>query len=680
MNLPEHPRLLFHRDGLQKLKKRIETQPWAQARWKTVRAQVEADLDVAVVLPPRGGNWFHWHASPVTGASLEVGKQIGDWEWEHLDPVSKQVFLGDIREPSKDYDGCVIRSLHYEWCERVRNLGVAYGITDDQRYAAKAREILLAYAEKYLKYPLHNVHGEEKVGGGRVGPQTLNEAVWIISMCHGADLIWKTLTDGDRKILSEKMLLPAARDVILPHEMKVHNIQCWKNSAVGLVGLLLGDEALIDQALDHPIRGFYKQMAEGVTSDGLWWEGAWGYHFYTMQAVWSLVEAGRNCGMDLYVDAFKRMFDGPLTFAMPSLKLPAFNDSREVNLTGQAGLYELGYARFKDDRYVQLIKKDRDNDYALWFGVDRLPQTSSRQWASANYPHSGYAILSRGEGVDTTWVCLKYGPHGGGHGHPDKLNFVLASRGEVIGVDSGTAKYGLPVQRGWYKTTFSHNVLTVDETAQAQSEGICLAFGKKQGVDFCVAEAGPIYEGVRHVRTVALWNENLIVFVDQVTCDRERLLDVVYHQRGKWTVLPIGDLWVPPDVDGYGYLKDATIRDSTHAFLGIDVRDDFATSVILAGQDHTQVITATGVGDHTEDRVPTVVFRRRTQKACFVWAISLDGSDCNIEVIDVTSHAGVLDHSCAVAVRVNSQTLIVNHSSQSVTVDNRITEAIVEVR
>ena len=35
------------------------------------------------------------------------------------------------------------------------------------------------------------------------------------------------------------------------HKMGVHNIQCWKNSAVGLVGLLLDDPELVADAVSY---------------------------------------------------------------------------------------------------------------------------------------------------------------------------------------------------------------------------------------------------------------------------------------------------------------------------------------------------------------------------------------------------------------------------------------------
>jgi hypothetical protein len=465
-----------------------------------------------------------------------------------------------MSHPSTDYDLCVLMGVHDGWARKTRDLGLAYQITGEVQYADKAREIMLAYATAYPTYDLHTTRGESRIGGGKVGPQTLDEAVWLIPFAQGADLVWETLSETDRQNITENILQVSAREIILPHEMKVHNIQCWKNSAVGLVGFLLGDEELITQAIDHPERGYHKQMAEGVTPDGQWWEGAWGYHFYTLSALWPLVEAGRNCGVDLYGDALNRMFDGPLTFAMPHLHLPAFNDSHEVDLSGRASIYEIAQARYQNAGYARLLgQTQRDDDFALWFGDETLAAGGVRTWENDNLPDSGYAVLARGEGVD-----------------------------------------------------------------------------------YCVAEAGPIYEGVRHVRTVALVNEQTIVVLDQIACDEERLLDVAYHHRGEWTAHPDGDAWTPPDLDAYRYLKDAQLT-TTSDTLSLTLNSGVIT---LAASDETQVITATGMGDNQKDRVPMVIFRRRAKETAFAWAISLDGSPislANLAVSDqpISTHASV---------------------------------------
>lgn len=642
VDLPQRPRLLFSRDGIEGLKGRIQRDDWAQARWREVLRGAEQAKAGGVELPPRGGNWWGWYACPRHGAALRTGRQTGRWEWEHICPVDNEIWRGDPNDSSRDYDGCVLMGLHDRWARTVRDLGLAYQVTGDPGFAHKAREILLAYAERYLAYPLHNTRGEAKIGGGRVGPQTLDESVWIIPLCQGADLLWDALSQADREAIAQRLLLPATKEVILPHRIGVHNIQCWKNSAVGLVGFLLGDEDLIAEAIRNPDRGYGRQMREGVLSDGIWWEGAWGYHFYTLSALWGLTEAARNCGIDLYGPELKGMFDAPLKFAMPNLHLPAFNDSGEVVLLAQAALYELAFARYRDPQYLALLaSSNRRNDFALYFGAEDLSAPPPVQGRSVNYPNAGYAILSRGPGEKATWLCLKYGPHGGGHGHPDKLSFVLYARGQVVSPDPGTARYGLPIQNSWYRTTLAHNTLVVDETSQKQAEGKCLAFGSEKGVDFVVAEAGDIYEGVRFIRTVALLNEDLLVFVDQVRCDKERLLDVAYHQTGRWEELPEGRTWAPPDKDGYRYFRDATTRQAGEGITSTgSVGNGWRVAVTMAGGEPADVIAATGVGAHTEDRVPVLLFRRRARETALAWGIALDGKPLRLEWLPVRDQDG----------------------------------------
>ena len=655
--LPRHPRLLLNREGIEKLKERVDKYSWAKAGWDEAKKRADRMVEKPVELPPRGGNWWHWYACPEHGAPLRTGKEIGKWQWEHICPVDNKVYLSDPNRPDSDYDGCVISGTHGRLARSVLELGIAYQVTKDGRYAEKSREILLAYAHRYLSYPLHTIRGEERIGGGRVGPQTLDESTWLIPMCQGADLIWDELSEDDKNTIAQKMLLPAAKEVILPHQMRVHNIQCWKNSAVGLVGFLLGNDELISEAIHNPDRGYWTQMRSGVLPDGIWWEGAWGYHFYTLSALWGLTEAAGNCGIDLYGDELKGMFDGPLRFAMPDLRLPAFNDSGEVNLKGRASIYELALTRYRDSRYATLIStSDRRNDFALNFGVGELPSEFSVQWESVNYPNSGYAILARGEGEQATWFCMKYGPHGGGHGHPDKLNFVLYSRGQIIASDPGTARYGVPIQKGWYRTTLAHNTLIVDETSQDPAEGKCLAFGSENGVDYVVTEAGPIYDGVRFTRSVALMDDKLVIFIDQIRCDRERLLDIAYHSQGTWDALPEGENWTPPDKPGYEYLRDATVREIEEGMgLFVSAGKNHRTAISLAANKPIQVITASGVGEHAADRVPVVIFRRQAKETAFVWCVALDGRQMQIRLLPVRDSSGdPISSAVAVAVQVEA--------------------------
>jgi oligo-alginate lyase len=652
--LPPNPRLLLNGEGIAALKQRIASAPWAAASWRELKAGVDRDLEKAIVLPPRGGNWSHNYVCPEHGARLKQGKKIGPWHWEHICPVDNHVFHGDPEKATLDFDGNAISSIHARYAREAVDDGLVYQVTGDQRYAARAREILLAYADRYLTYPVHDNQGKPGGRGGHVASQSLTEATWLIDIAQGADLVWNTLSEADRSSIADKMLRPALNEIIIPQKYGIHNIQNRENSAIGLVGFLLNDPKLIALAIDNPQTGFRAQMERGVLPGGFWLEGSTGYQFFAMDGMWPLMEAARNSGIDLYGPKFKSLFDGPLSLTMPDLSLPNFNDSGISPLQSHAEIYELAAARYHDSAYAALISTNRSSRMALLFGMadlggGNLPVAAS----SRNLPGPGYAILDRGENTNTTWLALKYGPHGGGHGHPDKNSFILYARGEVLAPDVGTHAYGSPLHAGWDKTTLAHNTLVVDGKSQEPATGKCLAFGSERGVDFSMTDAGPIYPGVHFIRTAAMLTPGVIVFIDQIEADAPHTFDLAYHQVGTWQDLPEGKPWSSKEGAGYKYVSDATVRNADATTLALKTRTsgDWQPVVTLAETSPTEVITGYGIWKTTEDKVPMVVQRRHAQRTAFVWGVSLDGNPLNLRVSPVEAAGKLLDSSEAVMVR-----------------------------
>ena len=638
-----HPRLLFNQADLPGIKERAAGE--CKGFYQSLKNQADEWLTRQVKLPDKGGQWFHWYSCPKHGARLKTESPT-----RHVCPVDQQVFTG------YPYDDVVISTEHNRLAGAIRTLGIVYQIGGDPRHAAKAKEILLAYADKYESYPLHDINGRERVGGGKVGPQTLDESTWLITVAEGADCIWETLSPDEQQKATKQLFMPAT-EVIRAHKMGIHNIQCWKNSAVGLTGLLLGDMALFDEALNAPV-GYQNQLAKGVTADGPWFEGAWGYHFYTLSALLHLTEAAYHCGINLYNPDLKRVFDAPLAMAMPDLTLPAFNDSHAVALTGNAAAYQTAWARYHDPQYLLLAgRNSRANENALLQGLPDRGPAPAFQPASRNFTASGNAILAAGAGTNATWLCMKYGPHGGGHGHPDKLNFVLYGRGQVIAPDPGTANYGVPIQAGWYRTTLAHNTLCVDEQSQGPAQGQCLAFIATNDFSAVMADAGKVFHGAYFTRTVALFGTNLLVFLDQVRSEDTHTYDFVYHNRGHLAVPGIQiPAFTPSDKPGYSYLRDTHAQESSSSVrVRFDVDDQTPVWWALAGGDQTTVITGTGVGQHTEDRVPLVIARRQAKTTFCLWCVCLGpgGEHVALEAQEVSpSGGGTLQPGTVAAVRV----------------------------
>lgn len=166
----------------------------------------------------------------------------------------------------------------------------------------------------------------------------------------------------------------------------------------------------------------------------------------------------------------------------------------------------------------------------------------------------------------------------------------------------------------------------MDEANQKPAEGKCLAFGKQDGVEFVVAEAGDIDDGVRFVRSIALLDENAVVVIDQVRCEGERLLDVALHLRGQWVNLPDGSRWTPPNKDGYRYLREATVRRlEGEAVIYVRPKEGWQIAATLLTDVPADLITAFGVGNHAEDLVPTMIVRHKASALTLGWGIGLKG-------------------------------------------------------
>ncbi|MCC7494733.1 MAG: heparinase II/III family protein [Fimbriimonadaceae bacterium] len=620
LTLPARPRLLLAASELPALKDRIARLPWAKAIADGLLKSADGLLTDPVQLPDRGSQWWHWYACKKDGGRLQTKSPT-----EHVCPVCQTVYTG------WPYDDVVIDRIHGRFSDAVRTLGLVYQLTGEARYAAKARQILLAYAERYRQYPLHDINGKERVGGGRVGPQTLDESTWLIPITQGADLVWETLSPADQQTLAEGLFRPAA-ETITQHRMGIHNIQCWKNSAVGLVGLLLGDEALVADAVASE-HGFFEQMAKGVNRDGQWYEGAWGYHFYTLSACTPLVDAGRRCGLPLAQFerdgvGYRRLFDGPLDLAMPNLTLPAFNDSGLASARGNR-LYENALAWYQDPRYAAVLPANRAGIEALLNGLETLPAAPASNRGSRVLAAAGYTVLEHGAAPDAAWACLKWGPHGGGHGHPDKLNVALYRRGQLLGLDPGTTAYGVPLQMEWYRATLAHNTLTVNELPQKPAEGKSLAFVSRPGVSAALASAGAIYEGVTYHRAIALIGEDLFVMLDLATAAADSTFDIAWHNGGQWLTAPAGEPVRLPARPGYQHLKDVVKVAGELPLIDVGGKLQVALAVTSPSG---ETWAGRGFMPREADRPTATIRRVQGREAIVGWAIQMAGQRPQVTV------------------------------------------------
>lgn len=408
------PKLLLTPERTTEMRARIEREPWAQALLTRIREDVDPAVNAPVALPPRPGNWGHFYVCREHGCDLVPGREIAAFQWEHVCPIGKEIFRTDPSQAASDYDAMIYTRIHRDNARRMLHAGVVYQATGDARYAQFVRAMALAYANRAEAFAA-NTRLHDANLPGIIQWAGLDEAVWQVPTVQALDCVWTTLSDAERATIADKLLRPSAR-LLMGQLRGIGNHQCWKNAAVGLIGLLLDDREMIALAIDHPNSGFHAQLKHGLSVDGQWFEGSWGYHVYTMNALWPLAVAGENVGLETMTDVYRRAFDGPIAHAQPNLLLPMFNDGWQDAVPKIQ--YPIAWSRWRDPRYAAVLQdvlKDKHIPIlALIFGLpDASVDAKTIDWHVGPLP-SGYTILRSGSGRDATWLSLKYAAHGGG--------------------------------------------------------------------------------------------------------------------------------------------------------------------------------------------------------------------------------------------------------------------------
>lgn len=546
------------------------TWPAFARAWAELQGEARQALAQGAVIPPEGAGWWHDYFCPDHATQLEYDPARPH---AHRCPVDGRLFSG---EP---YDGAWRYLTHMRLAQGAHAAALVWLASDDAACAAHARAVLLGYAGRYAAYPPHGEHA----GKGRVMGQSLDEAVWSIALAWAYDAVRDALAPEERRQIEDGLLHPAAAHLLGQRFRRVHNIECWHLAALASLGVALAADEYLVAALDEP-HGFAAQLDGGVLADGWWWEGSPAYHFYALQALLTGALALRHVRPQVLAHPrLRAMLDAPVDLARADLSLPALNDcwfgvSAPGELARRAALYETAWTLWRDPACAALLARlyaagePRRSTEAILFGPDVLPAPAPPQPATRLFEASGYAVLRYGTAVaDECWLLLKFGPHGGGHGHPDKLSLDLHAFGRRLSPDLGTPGYGIPLNRTWYRQTLSHNTVLLDGQSQPPAAGALVRFAPPEQGDFAVADArvawpaeAPEPYGGASVRRCVLWKPpdeesgRPLYFVDlvQVRCPAPRQIDLAWHHTGALALPGLAPLGTPLSGEGYEHLDN----------------------------------------------------------------------------------------------------------------------------
>ena len=669
------PFLLLTERLVQDLRRRIKTDPKTAEWWGEIRKEALDYLKEKVEIPDRGAQWPHYYICKACAVGL-----VGDSPTAHRCRKCGKVYSG------WPWDDVYVNRFHERLKESVYKCGLVYAVDGDRRCAERVKAIMLGYAERYPRYPLINNAGAWKEGMrlrgfSRAHSQALDEAVWLCRMLPGYDFAKDVFSDAERALV-EKNFLQLAVDIFRNDNFGIQNHECWHLSAYGMIGLLTGNVELVDDAINSR-SGLLQQLEQGVDSDGCWFEGSWGYHFYAMLALKPIVTALWNLGYEP-PPRFKTMFDAPFGQVTPNWELPALNNSDPVAFSPKsirkmyADLYDFAWLWWRDPRYAWWLGENPEresDDYAKYlYGTTAIScRDGFCRFESRNYESSGFAVMrssSECESRDVmpeNYVGIDYGPVGGGHGHCDKLNLVLYHNGDRVAEDIGCVAYSSQRQWCWYRSSLAHNELVMDGINQKRTKAKCLWYEQRFNGGVMLFDACDAYPGAKVRRAVAV-DGGVVVDLYMAESDVEHRWEWAFHSRGRFeTSLELSDLELPPadPETKFGWNNEQypadlawswteraregrmngewsgrwTKPDGSPLVTVAQKIVDLATEERLPGSFRTAVGTAQPVSEHVELSVPRVVAKR----VAFLTVYNLGGG----AVATHASHA-VLDDGSVV--------------------------------
>ena len=509
--------------------------------------------------------------------------------------VDREIALGIDTPIPKDFSGGYTHQRHKANFFMLQKAGVLFQILEDEKYAVYVRDMLMQYEAIYQNLPLHPQ--TRSYARGKLFWQCLNDANWLVYASQGYDAIYDWLSPEERDKLEKNLFRPFADHISIDSPQffnRVHNHSTWGAAAVGMIGLVMQDDELIQRALyglkedgleigakdddggflkvEGQDAGFFANLNEPFSPDGYYTEGPY-YQRYAMYPFLIFAQALNNARPDLAVLEYKKGVLMKAVDVMLNLTdadggfFPLNDGQKGMSYQNDAVVTAVNIAYLyggQDPRLLGIAQEQGrvlldDAGYAVAAGIrDGLAKNFNKESVSysdgADGDEGGLALLRQGD-EDLT-LLFKYTAQGLSHGHYDKLSFSLVDQDEIL-QDYGMSRFVnigqkgggnyLPENKSWAKQSIAHNTLIQNETSHFQGK---YEIGSKHhselrffdttnaNVHVVSAMDENAYPGTVMLRTMAMINDESFVKpfaldIFKVVSDTKNKYDLPYNYLGQ---------------------------------------------------------------------------------------------------------------------------------------------------
>ncbi len=483
----------------------------------------------------------------------------------------------------KDGGGGYTHEKHKDNYYVMYYCGIAWQLTGKEAYAQKVVDMLDAYAALYPSLGFHPVTLSKTPG--RIFWQTLNECVWLVHTSIAYDCVYDFIAPEKREKLERDFFRPYADFVMNGTKENpannrtfnlMHNHGTWATASVGMLGMVMGDEDIVKQALYGSDKtgkngGYIMQLDNLLSPDGYYTEGA----YYLRYAIWPMMLFAHCIENNLPEVGIFNYRDAILSKAVNALLqlnyngvFMKFNDALTKQLDCQELLFavDIAYGAYKNPMLLDVAQKFQkkyipcDAGYEVARDVaagkaEPIKYESKLYRDGADGSQGGIGVVRSTRPDVNSALTLKATSHGLSHGHYDKLVISYYDNGNVVLPDYGASRF-LNIEakyKGHYTRenkkyamqTIAHSTVSVDgkshfdgnynESSKHHSDVYYFEAGDKLSV--MSAKENAAVKGVKMHRTVIYddveWLQYpLIVDIFRLESEKEHTYDLPFWYSG----------------------------------------------------------------------------------------------------------------------------------------------------
>ncbi len=399
-----------------------------------------------------------------------------------------------------DAGGGFSHEKHKKNYAELYRMAISHNLNPREEKITYIKNMFDGYASMYPTLGLHP-KSKNNHPAGKLYWQGLNEAVTLFYMIQAYDLSREFLSQEEKSKIEKDLLRPMATFLSVDsYEVfnKIHNHGTWSVAAVGMTGMVLGDDDMVERSIYGSNKdsktGFIAQLDALFSSDGFYSEGPY-YHRYAILPFIAFAEAIENNRPDVKIFQHR---DGILKKAVTTLLQLTDEKGRfyPINDAIKSKTWEsdevvfatnIAYKQYKDESLLPVIKMmgkisltdagalaanaitDDTNDFYArpsMFVADGVEGKSG-----------GLTLMRSPQQTDgQLQAVLKFSTQGMGHGHFDRLSLSVYDHGNEIMPDYGAARFlnieakrggrYLPENKTYARHTIAHGAVVLDEQSQ----------------------------------------------------------------------------------------------------------------------------------------------------------------------------------------------------------------------